>query len=310
MIEARQLCKRYGRQIAVQEISLRISPGEVVGLIGHNGSGKTTTMRMMTGCLEPTSGDVLLEGQSLTRCPGLKSRIGYLPEIPPLYQEMTVGEQMTFAAGLRGLTGAAAREAITVALRQLHVQEVRGRLIRNLSKGYRQRVGFAQAIIGQPPLLVLDEPTVGLDPSQIIEVRQIIAELSRSHTILLSSHILSEIAASCTRLVVLSSGRLVADSTPAGLVDLVSPCERFILEADAPAQTLAAMLHPLPGLLRIQAQGDGLLLEAEKGRDIHAALFDVLSQAHCPIRRFTRCEPNLEEVFLALTHDDRYKEKP
>ena len=181
MIEAVHLCKRYGAQTAVEDIHFSVSPGEIVGLIGHNGSGKTTTMRMLTGCLEPTSGDVLIDGQSLLRHAELKKQIGYLPEIPPLYPEMTVNEQMCFAAGLRGLTGKAAKDAITTALRQLHVEEVRGRLIRNLSKGYRQRVGFAQAIIGAPMLLVLDEPTVGLDPSQIIEVRQIISELSLIH---------------------------------------------------------------------------------------------------------------------------------
>ena len=150
MIEAVHLCKRYGAQTAVEDIHFSVSPGEIVGLIGHNGSGKTTTMRMLTGCLEPTSGDVLIDGQSLLRHAELKKQIGYLPEIPPLYPEMTVNEQMRFAAGLRGLTGKAAKDAITTALRQLHVEEVRGRLIRNLSKGYRQRVGFAQAIIGAP----------------------------------------------------------------------------------------------------------------------------------------------------------------
>lgn len=144
MIEAVHLCKRYGAQTAVEDIHFSVSPGEIVGLIGHNGSGKTTTMRMLTGCLKPTSGDVLIDGQSLLRHAELKKQIGYLPEIPPLYPEMTVNEQMCFAAGLRGLTGKAAKDAITTALRQLHVEEVRGRLIRNLSKGYRQRVGFAQ----------------------------------------------------------------------------------------------------------------------------------------------------------------------
>ena len=145
MIEAVHLCKRYGAQTAVEDIHFSVSPGEIVGLIGHNGSGKTTTMRMLTGCLDPTSGDVLIDGQSLLRHAELKKQIGYLPEIPPLYPEMTVNEQMCFAAGLRGLAGKAAKDAITTALHQLHVEEVRGRLIRNLSKGYRQRVGFAQA---------------------------------------------------------------------------------------------------------------------------------------------------------------------
>ena len=208
MIEAVHLCKRYGAQTAVEDIHFSVSPGEIVGLIGHNGSGKTTTMRMLTGCLEPTSGDVLIDGQSLLRHAELKKQIGYLPEIPPLYPEMTVNEQMCFAAGLRGLTGKAAKDAITTALRQLHVEEVRRRLIRNLSKGYRQRVGFAQAIIGAPMLLVLDEPTVGLDPSQIIEVRQIISELSSTHTILLSSHIVTDLEKICDYVVFLHKGRV------------------------------------------------------------------------------------------------------
>lgn len=309
MIEVKQLCKHYGKQTAVENISFSISAGEVVGLIGHNGSGKTTTMRMLTGCLQPSSGDVDLEGRSIFAHPELKRKVGYLPEIPPLYQEMTVDEQMRFAAGLRGLTGKAAQEAITVALRQLHVQEVRHRLIRNLSKGYRQRVGFAQAIIGQPPLLVLDEPTVGLDPSQIIEVRQIIADLSNTHTILLSSHILSEIAASCTRLIVLSSGRLVADNTPAELIDRVSSSDRWILEADAEPARLISLLSPLPGVQTVSAHEKGVIIETEKHSDLYKAFFRVLSREDLPIRRLNLCEPNLEDIFLSLTHDDRYKEK-
>lgn len=308
MIEAVHLCKRYGAQTAVEDIHFSVSPGEIVGLIGHNGSGKTTTMRMLTGCLEPTSGDVLIDGQSLLRHAELKKQIGYLPEIPPLYPEMTVNEQMCFAAGLRGLTGKAAKDAITTALRQLHVEEVRGRLIRNLSKGYRQRVGFAQAIIGAPMLLVLDEPTVGLDPSQIIEVRQIISELSSTHTILLSSHILTEIAACCTRLVVLSSGHLVADDTPDGLIRRVFPCEQWLLEADASAEALETLLSALPSLTRIVPHENGVLLNVPRGHDLHVPLFETLSKANCPIQRLERLNPNLEDIFLSLTHDDRYKE--
>lgn len=308
MIEAVHLCKRYGAQTAVEDIHFSVSPGEIVGLIGHNGSGKTTTMRMLTGCLEPTSGDVLIDGQSLLRHAELKKQIGYLPEIPPLYPEMTVNEQMCFAAGLRGLTGKAAKDSITTALRQLHVEEVRGRLIRNLSKGYRQRVGFAQAIIGAPMLLVLDEPTVGLDPSQIIEVRQIISELSSTHTILLSSHILTEIAACCTRLVVLSSGHLVADDTPDGLIRRVFPCEQWLLEADASAEALETLLSALPSLTRIVPHENGVLLNVPRGHDLHVPLFETLSKANCPIRRLERLNPNLEDIFLSLTHDDRYKE--
>ena len=181
-------------------------------------------------------------------------------------------------------------------------------MIRNLSKGYRQRVGFAQAIIGAPMLLVLDEPTVGLDPSQIIEVRQIISELSSTHTILLSSHILTEIAACCTRLVVLSSGHLVADDTPDGLIRRVFPCEQWLLEADASAEALETLLSALPSLTRIVPHENGVLLNVPRGQDLHVPLFETLSKANCPIRRLERLNPNLEDIFLSLTHDDRYKE--
>ena len=181
-------------------------------------------------------------------------------------------------------------------------------MIRNLSKGYRQRVGFAQAIIGAPMLLVLDEPTVGLDPSQIIEVRQIISELSSTHTILLSSHILTEIAACCTRLVVLSSGHLVADDTPDGLIRRVFPCEQWLLEADASAEALETLLSALPSLTRIVPHENGVLLNVPRGHDLHVPLFETLSKANCPIRRLERLNPNLEDIFLSLTHDDRYKE--
>lgn len=308
MLETKHLTKYYGKTMAIEDISFSIGPGEVVGLLGHNGSGKSTTMSILTGCLTASGGQALIGGADVAQQPAAaKARLGYLPEHPPLYADMTVDEQLTFAARLRGITGRDTSGAIARACGQLHISGVRGRLIGNLSKGYRQRVGFAQALLGEPPLLVLDEPIVGMDPSQIIELRQVIAELGRTHTILLSSHILSEITAVCGRIIMLSNGRLVADDTPGGLLARAGGEHRLLLRADGVCEKVLAAVKSVTGVVECRQCPDQAEYEIETdGRDIHPALFYALAGADCPIRSLHTAKASLEDVFLQLTRDRRY----
>jgi len=315
MLKVSKLTKRYGKKMAIEDISFDVSRGEIVGLLGHNGSGKSTTMNIITGCLSPTDGSVTVDGHSIIAEPeNAKREIGYLPENPPVYPDMTVEEQLEFAADLRGIRGSAKREAIGAACRQVHIQGARPRLIRNLSKGYRQRVGFAQALIGEPGLLILDEPTVGLDPSQIIEIRQLIMELGKQHTIILSSHILSEISAVCRRIVMLSNGRLVADDTPENLMRGDFAPGTMILKADGDREVICQVIMGLPGIHMCVPRTKGpdgepeFLIEPEEGVDLHEALFYGLAKACCPIRSLSPVQADLEEVFIRLTKDRRYEE--
>lgn len=315
MLNVSELTKKYGKKMAIEDISFTVNQGEIVGLLGHNGSGKSTTMNIITGCLAPTSGRVTVEGADVAEEPEkAKLEIGYLPENPPLYPDMTVEEQLVFAAELRGIGGKRQKEAIETACRQVQVSGVRPRLIRNLSKGYRQRVGFAQALLGEPKLLILDEPTVGLDPSQIIEIRQVIKELGKNHTIILSSHILSEISAVCGRIIMLSNGRLAADDTPENLMRGNLAPGTMILKADGQKEQIYSVIMGIPGIHMCLPRTKGpdgeleFLIEPEKGTDIHEALFYALAEARCPIRSLSPATADLEEVFLRLTQDKRYEE--
>lgn len=315
MLKVSELTKRYGKKTAVEEISFAVGQGEIVGLLGHNGSGKSTTMNMITGCLAPTSGSVTVGGASVSGQPQqAKREIGYLPENPPLYPDMTVEEQLIFAAELRGIRRNGRSKAIETACRQVNILGVRPRLIRNLSKGYRQRVGFAQALLGEPGLLILDEPTVGLDPSQIIEIRQLIADLGTRHTIILSSHILSEISAVCGRIVMLSNGRLVADDTPESLMRGGLAPGTLILRADGEREAVYGAVMRISGVHMCIPRTKGpdgkmeFLIEPEAGADIHEALFYSLAETGCPIRSLSTFQADLEEVFLRLTRDRRYGE--
>lgn len=316
MLEVKHLSKNYGKKMAIEDISFSMQRGEVVGLLGHNGSGKSTTMSIMTGCLAATQGSVLIDGEDLRKNPATaKMKIGYLPEIPPLYLDMTVQEQLAFAANLRKIPTAKQDEQITLACQRLQISGARGRLLRNLSKGYRQRVGFAQALMGEPQFLILDEPTVGLDPRQIMEIREVIADLGRTHTILLSSHILSEIAASCNRILVLSNGHLVADDTPAGLVSAASAKGCIILQADGDKLKVKTAVETVQGVKSCTIHKNILdgspeyHIEIHDNQDIHCALFAALAKADCPIQVLKPMQANLEDVFLQLTQDTRYQEE-
>lgn len=312
MLEVKALCKAYGKSMAIDNISFQANRGEVVGIVGHNGCGKSTTMNIITGYLAATSGTVTVDGEDHVRCAAsVRAKIGYLPETPPLYPDMTVEEQLTFACGLKGIRDRKA--AISRACRKADVEGVKKRLIRNLSKGYRQRIGLAQAMLGNPGLLILDEPTSGLDPQQIAEMREIIAEEALEKTILMSSHVLSEISAMCTRVVVLSNGRLAADDTPENLQRRLSREGLYAMTLRGGECALKEALVSAGGFEEIVFAPDGAdtyAVTAFSGRDDAAAAAALAAHAAGgQMLTFAPVRPSLEEVFLTLTHDERYGKK-
>ena len=316
MLEVKGISKFYGNKMAVQDISFSVSQGQVVGLLGHNGCGKSTTMNIITNCLAPSDGEVFIDGISVAENPiTAKTKIGYLPEIPPVYPDMTVEEQLKFTCGLRKVPKKEYETQIRTVCEYLNITGVRKRLIHNLSKGYRQRVGFAQALIGNPQLLILDEPTVGLDPQQIIELRELILRLKEKHTIIISSHILSEIAVTCDRILVLSNGRLVADDTLSGLVRRASEGAEVVLQADGTPVQITELVQSIDAVEECRTETDPITGEPEyhicvkDGEDIHSELFSRLAEAGWPIRVLKPVHASLEDVFLRLTQDRRYLTK-
>ncbi len=310
MIEVRGLVKRYGGHLAVDHLSFTVPDGQIFGFLGPNGAGKSTTMNLMTGYLGPTEGEILVDGHSVTQEPeAAKRAIGYLPEQPPLYMDMTVEEYLEFAAQLKKVPRKE-RGAQTGRVMELTgTAGVRGRLLRNLSKGYRQRVGLAQALLGFPKVLILDEPTVGLDPQQILEIRTLIRDLARDHTVILSSHILSEVQEVCDHLLIIHHGRKAAAGTPEELQRALAPAPALEISAAAEEGRMRALLAPLPGLTKISAlpsREEGvcsLRLEAEEGADLRAAVFRAFAQGEVPLLELRRDQMTLEDIFLKLTSD-------
>ena len=313
VLEVSGLTKAYGKSMAIEDITFRAKAGEVVGIVGHNGCGKSTTMNIITGYLTATRGTVSVDGEDHVRCAAsVRAKIGYLPETPPLYPDMTVEEQLTFACRLKGISHR--RDAIDEACRKADVVGVKRRLIRNLSKGYRQRIGLAQAMLGNPKLLILDEPTSGLDPQQITEMRDIIAQEARDKTVLMSSHVLSEISAMCTRVVVLSNGHLVADDTPLGLQQRLSRDGLYEMTLHGDADALSSALSSVAGFDELQfapAGQEGCLLARVYAPAVNAAMeaAKAADRAGGRLVAFAPVRPSLEEVFLTLTHDERYERK-
>ena len=316
MIEVRNLVKRYGAHTAVDHLSFTAETGRIYGFLGPNGAGKTTTMNIMTGCLGATEGSVTINGADISEEPErAKRQIGYLPELPPLYPEMTVREYLVFAAKLKRVpAGDLLRETVGV-MTKTSLMEVQDCLIRTLSKGYRQRVGLAAALLGAPALLILDEPTVGLDPRQILEIRDLIRDLRAEHTVILSSHILSEVSAVCDHVFILSHGRLVASDTPAALeaqlhaggaleVTVRAEQDEMRLLLDAMLPDTPAEVGPGPRA----GQTDLRLPAADE--DTCAALFYACAAAKRPILRMERRKASLEEVFLELTEDHPQEDRP
>ena len=308
MIEVSHLSKKYGTHPAIEDLSFTVGDGQIFGLLGPNGAGKSTIMNILTGYLAPTSGEVKVAGFSLPeQAQQAKACVGYLPEQPPLYPEMTVQEYLDFAAELKGIQKKADRkEQVRKAARRTGLEEVLPRLIRSLSKGYRQRVGIAQALLGSPQLIILDEPTVGLDPAQVIGIRKLIRELGKTHTVILSSHILSEVQAVCSRVLILSKGALVAEGTPEQLSEKLSPGIRLRVTALGSSDTVLPVVEAVPGITGVQlvSEADGevtFTAETADTTDRRAEVSRALSEAGCTVLELTAGNRSLEEVFLALT---------
>ncbi|MCI8554623.1 MAG: ATP-binding cassette domain-containing protein [Clostridiales bacterium] len=309
MIEVQNLTKRYGAACAVRDISFRVEEGEILGFLGPNGAGKSTTMNILTGYLSATDGVVRVNGHDVLEEPNeAKANIGYLPEQPPLYLDMTVREYLGFMYDLKKCR-LDRRQHIAEICRLVKIENVYGRLIKNLSKGYRQRVGLAQALIGNPPVLVLDEPTVGLDPNQIIEIRSLIKKLGKHHTIILSSHILQEIEAVCDRIVIISQGALVADDTAANLSLRYSDDRRLLASIQGPEADVLALLSHLPGVERAVSLGEkepGVVeyaLDPQAGSDVRRDLFTRLAARGWPLMGLKSMEMTLEDIFILLTRE-------
>ena len=295
MIEVQNLTKRYGTHMAVNHISFQVEEGEILGFLGPNGAGKSTTMNILTGYLSASEGTVKINGYDILEQPNqAKSSIGYLPEQPPLYLDMTVREYLDFIFDLKKCT-LNRLQHIAEICKMVKIEEVYGRLIKNLSKGYRQRVGFAQALIGNPPVLILDEPTVGLDPNQIIEIRTLIKNLGKHHTVILSSHILPEIEAVCDRIVVINKGAIVADDTASDLSKKYSSDRRTLIRVAGPEEDVLGLLSRVPGVQNVTPLG-----EKESGV---FELFDRLSARKWPLMGMKSMEMTLEEIFIALTRE-------
>ena len=308
MIEVRNLVKRYGKRCAVDHLSFTVEDGQIFGFLGPNGAGKSTTMNIMTGYLAPSEGEVLVDGHNILEEPEeAKRRIGYLPEQPPLYPDMTVREYLSFAAELKGIAKKDRKENIDKAIALAHLQDAERRLIRNLSKGYRQRVGLAQAILGFPKVIILDEPTVGLDPRQVVEIRDVIRQLAADHTVIISSHILSEIRAICDRVLIIRKGKLVACDTPTRLEEALSAGSAIELLAKGSQSAVEAVLDTVPGITdrSVTAQADGtvrIVLSTET--DSREVLFLSFAAAGVPLLELRIRNASLEEIFLDLTAED------
>lgn len=311
MIEVENLTKKYGSHVAVDNLSFRVERGMIYGFLGPNGAGKSTTMNMMTGYIAATSGTVKINGYDILKNPEqAKKSIGYLPELPPVYPDMTVYEYLKFVAELKKVKKNERQAQIEDVMKQTQIEDVKGRLIKNLSKGYKQRVGLAQAIIGYPEVIILDEPTVGLDPKQIIEIRELIRELAKKHTIILSSHILSEVSAVCDHIMIISKGKLVASDTPEGLMTLLKGGKQMKLSVLGEQSKVEELLQSMESVKDFSMQppkAEGLVsvnIRTEDTEDIRVELFHRLAEADMPIMELSLSEKSLEDVFLELTGEE------
>ena len=316
MIEVNNLVKRYGSHLAVDHLSFQVKPGKIYGFLGPNGAGKSTTMNIMTGYIAPTEGTVTINGHDIVKEPEeAKKCIGYLPEIPPLYQEMTVKEYLKFVAELKKIKGEEKETQIQEVMNMTMITDMAERLIRNLSKGYKQRVGLAQAILGYPEVIILDEPTVGLDPKQIIEIRELIKKLAIKHTIILSSHILSEVQAVCDEIMIISKGKLVACDTPEGLTSLMNGSATLEVHILGETEKAEKVIRAIPGVLHYtisQSHEKGCVkavIETDVEEDIRVDLFYALANEKMPVLSLNRLEKSLEDIFLELTGDEKQTER-
>ena len=310
MIEVKDLVKKYGSHLAVDHLSFTLESGKIYGFLGPNGAGKSTTMNIMTGYLGATQGSVLIDGHDILKEPEeAKKHIGYLPELPPLYMDMTVQEYLEFAAELKKLPKEKRESDISEVMKLTRLQDVSGRLIKNLSKGYKQRVGLAQVILGFPEIIILDEPTVGLDPKQIIEIRELIRTLSKKHTVILSSHILAEVREVCDYILIISKGKLVASDTPENLELLRNGASSLELEVKAAPETAQAILSTIDDIntMEMHIENENLTrvkLETKNGADIREAVFYAFAEEKCPLLEMKTAKASLEDIFMELTQKE------
>jgi ABC-2 type transport system ATP-binding protein len=310
VIEVQHLTKRYGPFTAVDDVSFSVGSGEILGFLGPNGAGKTTTMRVITGYMPASEGSVTVAGFDVFTAPiEAKKRTGYLPETPPLYPDMTVRDYLTFVARIKNVPSRDVRTRVDEVMKRTHVADMAARHCGKLSKGYRQRVGLAQALIHNPDVLVLDEPTAGLDPKQIIESRQLIKELGGSHTVVLSTHILPEVSQTCQRVVIISKGKVVAVDTPDNLTARLRGSETMFLQVHAPGADVAAALTDVPGVTRALAtpnEGGVVTLEvdSESGRDVRRELAAAVVTRGWGLLELRPMRMSLEDIFLSLTTED------
>ena len=310
MIEVEHITKRYGRVTAVDDVSFKVEKGEILGFLGPNGAGKTTTMRILTGYMPPTDGKATVAGFDVFTHPvEAKRRTGYLPETPPLYPDMTVREYLDFVARIKGVPPKEQKERVTTVMKKAHVAEMADRHCAKLSKGYKQRVGLAQALIHNPEVLILDEPTAGLDPIQIIETRDLIRGLAGDHTIVLSTHILPEVAQTCQRVVIINKGRVVAVDTPEGLTARLQGAETLYVQIDAMGGEPGPVLEGIPGVTRVavadhRAGVASYEVESARGTDIRREIARAVVTSGWGLLELRPMRLSLEEVFLQVTTDE------
>ena len=312
MIEVRNLTKKYGDHFAVQDISFSLEKGKIYGLLGPNGAGKSTTMNIMTGYIAATSGEVIIEGHDIFKeAEEAKKHIGYLPEIPPLYMDMTVWEYLFTVADLKGVPKSERKSMIGDVMEKVMITNMKDRLIKNLSKGYKQRVGIAQTLIGNPDIIILDEPTVGLDPKQIIEIRTLITQLGEDHTVLISSHILSEIGAVCDHVVIINKGHLVVSDSTENLEKLFKGQDILCLSAQGELEKIQNILREFPALSIAdmkeaeEAETYRFQLKVQDQADYRKQLFFRFAEAGIPLLEISRAGMSLEDIFLEITEEGR-----
>ena len=312
MIEVKNLVKKYGSHLAVDHLNFTVDTGQIYGFLGPNGAGKSTTMNIMTGYLGATEGEVLINGHNILEEPeAAKKCIGYLPEMPPLYTDMKVNEYLRFVAELKKIPKKERQEQIEKVMLMVKIMDVQDRLIKNLSKGYRQRVGLAEAIMGYPEVIILDEPTVGLDPKQIIEIRTLIKNLKKKHTVILSSHILSEVSAVCDYVLIISHGKLVASDTPENLGKLAEGSNTLEMLIKGEKTQIQNALESVEGINSVKLEKDekqnlwSATVSTEEQNDVREKVFYKMAEINCPIYEMKSKKVSLEEIFLELTAADK-----
>jgi ABC-2 type transport system ATP-binding protein len=305
LIEVQNLTKSYGGILAIEGLNFTVQKGEVVGFLGPNGAGKSTTMKIITGFMAPTSGKAVIGGVDVFEDPiAVKRRIGYLPETPPVYGDMLVEDYLKYVAELKGVPASKIHSHVSDSIEKTQLGSVQKRLIQNLSKGFRQRVGIAQALVSNPDVLILDEPTVGLDPKQVAEIRDLIRQLKGHHTIILSTHILPEVQATCERIIIINQGRIVAQDTLSNLAHLQTGTRKVHLKLKRPSGDMNQALSAMPGVVKVQtgASAQEWILETTEGEDVVELIASKVIQKGFGLLEITSVRADLEDIFLKLTY--------